>query len=64
MERVSRRLSVSLAHTEEFFLLSLKCFNFFETSLKANESNAQSSHTARTQRSGVHMGNEEESILY
>lgn len=56
MERAGRQLSVSLAHTQEFFLLSLKCLRFFEASLTANESNA----IPRAQRSGVHMGNREE----
>lgn len=35
MERVSRQISVSLAHTQELFLLALKCLQFFRAPLKA-----------------------------
>lgn len=35
MERVSRQISVSLAHTQELFLLALKCLQFFRVPLKA-----------------------------
>lgn len=49
-------ISVFGSHSRVFFSSSLKCLRFFEASLTANESNG----VLRAQRSGVHMGNQEE----